>query len=134
MTSYSNYGFQKFALPGARVSHNEHALRPRLIQRLGEKKTLATRVVERTIHKITLADTRSYKVVAHLHVLVQRIDTWVGEMRTLQTQKNIGWSHELEADRGSVASLASETPHPSSDQSRKYPSSNPTRAHATDSP
>ena len=94
MTSYSNYGraqtFQKFALPGARASHNEHALRPRLIQRLGEQYSLATRVVERTIHKIALADARSYKVAAHLHVLLQRIDTGVEEMRTSQPQKSIG--------------------------------------------
>jgi len=94
VTSYSNYGraqtFQKFALPGARASHNEHALRPRLIQRLGEQYSLATRVVERTIHKIALADARSYKVAAHLHVLLQRIDTGVEEMRTSQPQKSIG--------------------------------------------
>ncbi len=94
VTSYSNYGraqtFQKFALPGARASHNEHPLRPRLIQRLGEQHTLATRVVERTIYKIALADTRSYKVAAHLHILLQRIDTGVEEMRTSQPLKRIG--------------------------------------------
>jgi hypothetical protein len=82
VTSNSNYGraqtFQKFALPGARASHNEHALRPRLIQRLGEQHTLATRVVERTIHKIALADARSYKVAAHLYVFLQRIDARIG--------------------------------------------------------
>ena len=94
MTSYSNYGraqtFQKFALPGARASHNEHALRPRMIKRLREQHSLATRVVERTIHKIALADARSYKVAAHLHVFLQRIDTGVEEMRTSQPQQSIG--------------------------------------------
>ena len=75
---------------GARASHNEHPLRPRLIQRLGEQHTLATRVVERTIYKIALADTRSYKVAAHLHILLQRIDTGVEEMRTSQPLKRIG--------------------------------------------
>ena len=75
---------------GARASHNEHPLRPRLIQRLGEQHTLATRVVERTIYKIALADACSYKVAAHLHILLQRIDTGVEEMRTSQPQQSIG--------------------------------------------
>jgi len=61
-----------------------------LIQRLGEQHTLATRVVERTIYKIALADARSYKVAAHLHVFLQRIDTGVEEMRTSQPQQSIG--------------------------------------------
>ena len=61
-----------------------------MIQRLREQHSLATRVVERTIHKIALADARSYKVAAHLHILLQRIDTGVEEMCTSQPLKRIG--------------------------------------------